>query len=54
MALETIEHYSSNGGYIKTLFLDASKAFDRVYYIKIFEHLLARGMCPLAVICYLI
>ena len=49
MALETIEHYKSNGGYVHTLLLDASKAFDRVDYIKMFDKLLARGMCPLTV-----
>ena len=49
MALETIEHYKSNGGNVHTLLLDASKAFDRVDYIKLFDKLLARGMCPLTV-----
>ena len=48
-ALETIEHYKSNGGYVHTLLLDASKAFDRVDYIKMFDKLLDRGMCPLTV-----
>lgn len=49
MALETIEQYKSNDGYVNTLLLDASKAFDRVYYIKMFDKLLARGMCPMTV-----
>ena len=49
MALETIEHYKSNGGNVHTLLLDASKAFDRVDYIKLFDKLLDRGMCPLTV-----
>ena len=49
VALETIEHYKSNGGHVHTLLLDASKAFDRVDYIKMFDKLLDRGMCPLTV-----
>ena len=42
-------YYKSDGGYVYTLLLDASKAFDRVDYIKMFDKLLARGMCPLTV-----
>ena len=49
MALETIEHYKANGGNVHTLLLDASKAFDRVDYVKLFDKLLDRGMCPLTV-----
>ena len=49
MAMETIEHYKSNGSNVHALLLDASKAFDRVDYIKLFDKLLDRGMCPLTV-----
>ena len=49
MALETIERYQSNGNEVHVLLLDASKAFDRVDYIKLFDKLLDRGMCPLTV-----
>ena len=49
MAMETIEYYKSNGSNVHALLLDASKAFDRVDYIKLFEKLLKRGMCPLTV-----
>ena len=49
MALETIEHYKSNGSNVHVLLLDASKAFDRVDYIKLFYKLLDRGMCSLTV-----
>ncbi|CAL4123305.1 unnamed protein product, partial [Meganyctiphanes norvegica] len=49
MALETIEYYKNNGSNVHTLLLDASKAFDRVNYIKLFNKLLDRGMCPLTV-----
>ena len=47
MALETIERYISKGSEVHVLLLDASKAFDRVDYIKLFDKLLDRGMCPL-------
>ncbi|CAL4174079.1 unnamed protein product [Meganyctiphanes norvegica] len=49
MALETIEYYKNNGSNVHALLLDASKAFDRVNYIKLFNKLLDRGMCPLTV-----
>ena len=49
MALETIERYKSKGNDVHVLLLDASKAFDRVDYIKLFDKLLDRGMCPLTV-----
>ena len=43
MTLETIEYYTSKGNNVYTLLLDASKAFDRVDYIKLFEKLLKKG-----------
>ena len=49
MVLETIEYYKSNGSNVHVMLLDASKAFDRVNYIKLFEKLLRKGMCPLTV-----
>ena len=49
MALETIERYKNNGNEVHVVLLDASKAFDRVDYIKLFNKLLDRGMCPLTV-----
>ena len=49
VAMETIEYYKNNGSNVHALLLDASKAFDRVDYIKLFEKLLKRGMCPLTV-----
>merc|ERR1712179_845915 len=48
-ALETIEYYKSNGSDVHVLLLDASKAFDRVTFIKLFEKMLKKGMCPLTV-----
>ena len=49
MVLETIEYYRSKGSNVHVLLLDASKAFDRVNYIKLFDKLLSKGMCPLTV-----
>ena len=46
-AQEIISHYNSNKNKVFTVLLDASKAFDRVNYIKLFEKLLKREMCPL-------
>ena len=47
--METIEYYKKNGSNVHVLLLDASKAFDRVNYIKLFKKLLKKGMCPLTV-----
>ena len=49
MVLETIEYYKSKGSNVHVMLLDASKAFDRVNYIKLFEKLLHKGMCPITV-----
>ena len=49
MVLETIEYYRSKGSNVHALLLDASKAFDRVNYIKLFNKLLDKGMCPFTV-----
>ena len=40
MVSETIEYYKSKGSSVHVMLLDASKAFDRVNYIKMFEKLL--------------
>ena len=43
MVLETIAYYKSKGSNVHVLLLDASKAFDRVDYIKLFEKLVNKG-----------
>ena len=46
---ETISYYTYNGSQTYALFLDASKAFDRLNYVKLFKKLLNRKMCPLTI-----
>ena len=44
---EVTRYYNTNGSDVYVMLLDASKAFDRVHYIKLFNLLLDRGLCPL-------
>ena len=44
--MKTIEYYAENGSDCYLLLLDASKAFDRVEYVKLFNILRDRGVCP--------
>jgi hypothetical protein len=44
---EVSEHYVSNHGEMYILLLDASQAFDRVNYVKLFRTPKERGVCPL-------
>ena len=37
MVLETIEYYKSEGSNVYIMLLDASKVFDRVNYVKLFD-----------------
>ncbi|CAL4096751.1 unnamed protein product [Meganyctiphanes norvegica] len=46
---ETISYYKNSGSNVYVLFLDASKAFDRLNYVKLFNKLLSRNMCPITV-----
>ena len=43
----TIEYYNENGSDYYLLLLDASKAFDRVEYVRVFRTLSDRNMCPI-------
>ena len=44
---EIIEFYNNNGSPVFLAALDASRAFDRVEYCKLFELLIGRNMCPM-------
>ena len=46
---ETIEYYVSRKTQVYVLLIDASKAFDRVSHIKLFNSLQAHGVCPLII-----
>jgi len=43
---ETITYYVTNNSSVYCSFLDASKAFDRVHYCKLFPLLVKRGLPP--------
>ena len=49
MVTQTITHYISNGSNVNVLLLDASKAFDKVDFIKLFEKLINKGLSPLII-----
>ena len=49
LVAETIQYYKSNGSNVYMLSLDASKAFDRVKYTKLFRILIERSVCPLII-----
>ena len=44
---ETLSYYADNGGSVYCTFLDATKAFDRVNYIKLFKLLVDRLLPPI-------
>ena len=47
--METVNHYNFNKTNVFVLMLDATKAFDRVNYCKLFNELLKRNMSPLVI-----
>ena len=44
---EVVQYYRNNDSNIYLTLLDASKAFDKVNYNKLFQLLIQKGMCPL-------
>jgi len=44
---EVISYYANNGSSVFCVFLDATKAFDRVQYCSLFDKLLTRNVDPL-------
>ena len=49
MVMETIQYYCSRGSNVYALLLDATKAFDKVNYNKLFDILIGRNICPLII-----
>ena len=47
--VETISYYNYRKSYVYVVLLDASKAFDRVDFVKLFEELQKRNLNPLVV-----
>ena len=47
LLLNTVEYYRENDSDCYMLLLDASKAFDRVEYVKLFSDLRERKLCPI-------
>jgi len=43
---ECINYYVTNDSSVYCVLLDASKAFDRVHFVKLFNKLLKCGICP--------
>ena len=46
---EVVNYYNKNNTKVYALLLDASKAFDRVQYLKLFHTLVDKEMCPLLI-----
>ena len=44
---ETVQYYKNGGSNVHAMFLDASKAFDKVQHIRLFRVLKAKGICPM-------
>ena len=49
LVAETISYYRSRGSNVYMVSLDATKAFDRVQYSKLFNKLIERNVCPLII-----
>ena len=46
---QTVQYYKNSKSNVYCLFLDASKAFDRVQHEKLFRCLLDKGLCPILI-----
>ena len=51
--METVNYYRENNSDVYVLLLDASQAFDKVNYIKLFQLLMKRNANPLVIRCLL-
>ena len=52
MVIETIQYFTACHSPIYVLYMDASKAFDRLYHIELFRLLPERAVCPLILRMY--
>ncbi len=43
---EVLQYYNNNNSSVYIALLDASQAFDRVEYVKLFNLLISKGICP--------
>ena len=43
---EVLQYYNNNNSNVYLALLDASRAFDRVEYVKLFNLLVSKGICP--------
>ena len=50
---ERTDNYNRNGSNVYSCLLDASKAFDKIHYGKLFDVLLKKGV-PFCIICILL
>ena len=46
---ETISYFNSRRSDVHVILLDATKAFDRLKYSKLYKLLYERGVCPLVI-----
>ena len=51
--METVNYYKKNNSDVYILLLDASQAFDKVNYTKLFELLISKNINPLIIRCLL-
>ena len=50
MLKKTLSYYANNGGSVYCTFLDATKVFDRVNYVKLFKLLVDRMLPPVSIL----
>ena len=43
---ETVNYHNAHNSEVHAVLLDASKAFDRVHFVKLFQLLMSKGCCP--------
>ena len=51
--METVNYFRKNNSNVYIMLLDATKAFDKVNYVKLFHQLIDRGLNPLVIRCLL-